>query len=233
MVNDDLSHKWKRKPAFATDKLFTNPKEKEELYYKLLLTNEINNLATKTIKRELLKNDPVNYEEIGTSSMGEDLIQSFYPITKADRIQYISTYLYNYRQSPTGMTRNIKMDALDKEYNRYNKNVCELRIKYAHYWGLDVDNEIYKNTLIYVMNHFKNVYLKCSTFEERRCWTKMNWAQLVPDESVAAFYNHTFKLSLVQRLQIFFLLNNKPYYMEGYRLLREIKHQLKLNRKKV
>ncbi len=76
---------------------------KNRLYEKLLSSSSINPMWLKAYKKQVLKIENINdYPKI---TMGDDIIQSLFPLTHSKKIKYITDILYNYRIINSSMTR--------------------------------------------------------------------------------------------------------------------------------
>ena len=221
-----LEYKWKRKRIFDDGKIFETLKEKQEVYRRILVTDDINNLVIKAIKTPLIKDDPCDYESIASSSMGEDLLQSLYPISEAKKILYVDKYLYFYRQSMSGMTRK-PLQTLEDEF-KFNLNHYDARMAYAHKWHMeDIIPQLYSYYLERVLRRFNRIYLRCHSKSERKLWAAMEWKKVLPKEVMDSFNNGTVPLGFKEKLQLSLLFKNNRIYIESYRLLRKLKNILK------
>ncbi|MBQ2971204.1 MAG: glycosyltransferase family 2 protein [Ruminococcus sp.] len=76
---------------------------KQEIYKHRLLTDDINSLCMKALKREIVDID-ADYHNCGISNMSEDAVQVLPLFTNAERIVYLSAPLYYYRKGHGNMT---------------------------------------------------------------------------------------------------------------------------------
>ena len=77
--------------------------EKQSIYAQRLLSDDINNMWSKALKREIVDID-ADYINCGIRNMCEDAIQVLPLFTNANTIVYLSTPLYNYRKGQSSIT---------------------------------------------------------------------------------------------------------------------------------
>lgn len=84
-------------------------KEKQEIYYRRLLTVDISGLPCKALKREIVdvNND---YSNCGIRSMCEDDVQNLALFTNAEKIVYLDSPMYYYRKGHESMTATQSYD---------------------------------------------------------------------------------------------------------------------------
>ena len=70
---------------------------KQQVYAKRLLTNDVNSMCMKALKREIVDID-TDYSDCGIRNMCEDAVQVLPLFTKAQKIVYLNTPLYYYRK---------------------------------------------------------------------------------------------------------------------------------------
>lgn len=78
-------------------------KEKQYIYSKRLLTDDINNMWSKAIKREIV-DIKTDYSNSGIRNMCEDAVQVLPLFTKAKKIIYLAEPLYYYRKGHSSIT---------------------------------------------------------------------------------------------------------------------------------
>ncbi len=79
----------------------------------LMTTNNLNNLWSMIIKKDVIKNDNIEKR----FSMGEDFIQSCYIYGNANRILFIDDILYHYLDNPNGTMKNINEKVIKNNIN--------------------------------------------------------------------------------------------------------------------
>lgn len=79
--------------------------EKQSIYAPRLLSDDINNMWSKALKREVVDID-ADYSDCGIRNMCEDAIQVLPLFTNANKIVYLNTPLYNYRKGQSSITSN-------------------------------------------------------------------------------------------------------------------------------
>lgn len=122
---------------FAKTKIFEA--ERKELYMELIKSTRLNNLFLKAIDTKLLQQDPTDYTVYFDNSYGEDLLQTLYPITYAEKIICIPDRLYVYRIHNNSMIHKFDAEKLEK---RFGNKVDSLLHEYMHLWGMDSKKEI-------------------------------------------------------------------------------------------
>lgn len=91
-----------KKPFFIEKKL------DKRIVDELLKTNNLNNLWSMIVKKELITDDKI----INRFSMGEDHIQACYIYSNANKILFVDDIYYHYCDNPTGTMKNIKVDVI-------------------------------------------------------------------------------------------------------------------------
>lgn len=77
--------------------------QKQEIYKRRLLTDDINSVCMKAVNREIVDID-ADYSDCGISGMCEDAVQVLPLLTNAQKIIYLSKPLYNYRKGHDNIT---------------------------------------------------------------------------------------------------------------------------------
>lgn len=216
VYDDDFSRPRIRKAVFP-DRVFIGENEKVPIYEKLLNSWDLNSIWSKAIRAQLMKNDDTDYEAIKENSMGEDLLQSFYPISRAQTIEYTGDCYYYYRQSATGMTRALDIERLDRRFAAYNPEVLKARVRYAKLWGIWDEAhmlDIYRATLRHIRSIFNDTFPLCNSSETKREWCDFAWEALLPEKVMETFEHPKLGLSLLERVQL------NAIFSHQYRLLR-------------
>lgn len=205
IYNDDFSAPKLCNPVFSEDRVFTGEQEKREIYEKLLYGFALNNLVLKVIRTPLVQGDDTDYAAMKNTSMGEDLMQSFYPITKAKSIAYTGACCYYYRQNNTSMTHFVDPARLEERFATYNPNLSTMRLYYAKLWGLGDDahiHQVYRASLLGVRNFFNSVFVRCKDATAQKKWCAMPWETLLPRKVMDARKSRKMKLKLHERVQL-------------------------------
>lgn len=128
--------KAERYPAVFSDGAVFAGGDKTEIYRRLVRGNDISTLWTKAVRTELLKSDTTDYSAYYGRNMGEDVLQSLYPLTAAKKIVYTDAVLYDYRYYG---------DSVSKSYAKGDpgkKNILHVYEKVSEYIGIwDCDRE--------------------------------------------------------------------------------------------
>ena len=120
-VNSDI--------LFKNNTIFEN-ESKKNLYKTLLSGFSINPMWIKAYKKDCLKvENLINYPKI---TMGDDIIQSLYPITNSKKVKYITDILYNYRINNSSMTSTFNSSV----YTGFKYVYRDLR-DYLKKWGME------------------------------------------------------------------------------------------------
>lgn len=107
---------------------------KQFIYQQRLLSDDINNMWSKAVKKDVLDID-VDYSKSGIRNMCEDAIQVLPLFTKAKKIVYIDKPLYCYRKGQESITSNTSYA------NWKASRICFLETeKYLDIWN--VNNEL-------------------------------------------------------------------------------------------
>lgn len=160
---------------FEDHKIFEG-ESKKELYERIICDNRLNNLFLKMIKSDILKSDNTDYTKYYDNPFGEDLLQTLYPITSAEKILYIKDKLYIYRIHQKSMIRKFNKDTM---WKRTEGSLYGLIENYMKLWGIDTNENnckrkasVFKNiidTLVSQLNYsnekteiyeFANLYVK-------------------------------------------------------------------------
>ena len=86
-----------------------NVDKKEQVYTHRLLTNDINSMCMKALKREIVDID-ADYNDCEIRNMCEDAYQVLPLFTNANKLVYLSTPLYNYRKGQDSITATRSFD---------------------------------------------------------------------------------------------------------------------------
>lgn len=171
----------KRNKKLFADGLILEGETKKVLYEKYINTADYNAIWTKCIKTEILKNDPTDYTEYYGLNMAEDVLQSLYPITKAERIVFADKELYLYRYNPESISNKFSPETISK---KNSSHVYEAIRSYLPKWGLDNDehiNEVNAAQLSYMIYTFTEYY-KSNNKSNRKEIVDFDWCSFLPYE---------------------------------------------------
>lgn len=196
-------------PVFDDGTLF-ELNNKKTILEKFLLTDKLNNLVLKAVKRELLQSDDTDYKAMGNSSYGEDKLQSFYLLSNAKSIYYSSEPLYYYRNNPLSITKVYRSP--EDTAKRISHQVEIMSKKYSKIWELDTPSNIEQlsvNRLNFLRHVFWNCFHGCSTAEQRKKCVKYNWFSLLFKDNIS--YMDSKRLSFTQRLELKLIYNKSLF----------------------
>lgn len=157
---------------------------KKELYSKMICTTDIDSLWSKVIRTRLLKDDPTDYEKYYRYNMSEDLLQSLYPVTAAERIVCVSDRLYLYRYNPSSISRSVGADAFGKISTVHVYN--ELK-RYMDIWGMSGGEWLKKldaNWLSQAAYNLDRMYLSAVSDSARNNVLSLDWRSAVSPDSL-------------------------------------------------
>ena len=117
-VSDDKRILCEDKPYFEPGRIFNTDKDKEDIFFKLASTFDINAMWKKIAKKSIYDID-TDYSRYGKVK-GEDLLQSVPLLNNSSTILYLDMSFYCYRLSSNGLGRNIKVKYLDDFFVVYS-----------------------------------------------------------------------------------------------------------------
>ena len=222
--------KRKEHPKIANNGMIWDSSNKAELYKKLVFSGEIDAIWIKAIKKDLLMRDPIPYEKYKHRNMSEDLLQSLYPITYADKIYYLDIPLYYYRYNNQSISRCFDKDTISAKNSLHV--YYEIK-KIMHLWAIDEEDFIkhinarWFNETMYI---FFNSYEITKTKAECKKILAFNWDSMLPNMNIDSFKEYTSS----DYLKIYKFWKNDEskkieYYFAKkkiYQKLRKIKRQL-------
>lgn len=207
-------------------------KSKKELYQKLIFTNTITSLCTKAIRTTILKSDPTCYLQYKNKNMAEDLMQTLWPITQAQKIIYADQALYNYRYSPSSISRNFTATTVN---SKNTLHVYEKILEFLPLWGIDDTATKEKlrarwfNETMYTMSMY---YEQAHDVESKRAILTYDWPSMMPDgawdsdkKHINQFYKKVF-CSMAKRqffyIKLLFFQKKISCYVK--QIIRNVKH---------
>ena len=180
----------KRQRSWAEDSTVWKEKNKRELYECLVTKDTIDALWIKAIKTELLKKDPIDYQKYHGKNMSEDVLQSLYPLTFAQKVIFADIPLYNYRYNSESIARNFSSHTI---LNKNSSHVFEEIIKIIPLWGFD-DLEILKKVQARWFTDVMYIFWKsCEFADSHRDWSAIlgaKWHEMLPKSDINEYKNY-------------------------------------------
>lgn len=171
-------------PVFRDGAVFLGP-EKEAVYRELIRSWRLNNLCTKAIRTTLLQRDNTDYAAFGKNPNTEDLLQTLYPVTHADKIAYLASPLYRYRRRADS----ISAKALPGQIrDQLNTPVMDMLRAYMTRWGMDDGeslNAFHSRKLYGMTTLFWQHWRAARTKEARKEVLDYPWADHLSPEDTA------------------------------------------------
>lgn len=167
-------------------------REKKELFSKMICSTELDSLWTKVIRTCLLKDDPTDYTKYYKYNMSEDLLQSLFPVTKAERIVCIEDRLYLYRYNPSSISRSVSVDSMLKNSTLH---VYDEIKKYLPEWGMNTDEwekKLDANFLSQTAYSLDRFYLASKDDKTREAVLSADWKSLVSSSALKDFENNPY-----------------------------------------
>ncbi len=208
------------KAAFADGSVFEGD-DKRQIYQKLIASEELNNIWMKAILRPLLQADDTDYAFYANNPHGEDLLQTLYPATHANKIVYRDRRLYRYRRHPSSVTRKLDFQRLERMFDE--KKEQQLR-RYMTLWGMDTPQEIQQldaRTTRGVLTVFWLHYRAAQTGEQKRAVLAFPWETYVQAQQKQPFMNPY--LSRMHRFQVRAILKRQLLLLDGICMLGRLK----------
>lgn len=163
-----------------------NKENKKDLYSRLISSAELTSIWTKAIKTSILQSDETDYTQYYGKNMGEDLLQSLYPVTAADKIMFIDKPLYDYRINDESISRSFRVQTIP------GKNILHVYDKIREYlpqWDMEDEETLNRlharwfNDTMYMMSKY---YEHAHTTEEKVEIVNYNWSSFLPENAYDA-----------------------------------------------
>ena len=186
--------------VFADNTVFHGEAEKQPIYAEMIASWRLNNLCTKAIRTPLVQQDDTPYEAFLSNPHTEDLLQSLYPVTKANTIVYRAVPLYNYRRIQQSISTRVTPGRIDKQFNDAVMN--QLRA-YMTRWGMDTPDQLerfHARKINGLITLFWQHYRAAETDEEKRGVMDYDWGAHLDEEGMRYAKNRS--LPRVRRLQL-------------------------------
>lgn len=158
--------------------------DKYTLYRLACVTDKMNNIWAKCIRRELLA-DPEVYDDIEGISNGEDLYQTLVVLDRAQQVEYLDAVLYYWRKTVGSMSRSYNPKFFPSE-----KKVCLRRMAYAAKWSRG-DDELTHGARVWICKILRDVTRKAFISDMPWGKIKAEIAKLRADEFYRAYYFDT------------------------------------------
>ena len=179
--------KRKEHSKIANNGMIWDSSNKAELYKKLVFSSEIDAIWIKAIKTDLLLKDPIPYEKYKHKNMSEDLLQSLYPITFAEKIYYLDNPLYDYRYNNQSISRCFNKDTISAKNSLYVYHEIKQLLPL---WAIDEDDfikHINARWFNETMYNFFNSYENTKTKKDRKEILNFNWDSMLPNNILTSF----------------------------------------------
>ena len=166
-------------PIAEDGKIWTGD-EKHQLYEKLLFSNDVSAIWTKAVRTSLLHSDKTDYTKYYGKNMAEDVLQSLYILTAAQKIVYLDNPLYNYRILSDSITHTFNPQVLHKKNCLH---VYEKELEYLCRWEMNIDknrSRLAASFLEKVMYEFIHCYDNAKNNQEKCEVVNANWSSMVP-----------------------------------------------------
>jgi glycosyltransferase involved in cell wall biosynthesis len=206
--------------AFADGSVFEGT-AKRLIYEKLIASEELNNIWFKAIRTELLQADDTDYPFYADNPHGEDLLQSLYPLTHAQKIVYRDKRLYRYRRHRSSMTRQMDAQRLILLFDR--RGFDQLR-HYMTIWGMETQQDLqklYARTTRGTLSIFWLQYRSAHTAAERRAVLDFTWNVKFDVNTRQTFRNPY--LSRMHKIQVRAILNKQRILLDCIGMLGKLK----------
>ena len=144
---NDFGEKSKSRLTIKNESVYEG-EEKQFIYQRRLLSDDINNMWSKAIRKDILDID-TDYSKSGIRNMCEDAIQVLHLFTKAQKIVYLDIPLYYYRKGQDSITANTSYA------NWTASKICFLETeKYLDIWN--IENDLRRKFYTHYLEHLSN-----------------------------------------------------------------------------
>ncbi|MDD4312690.1 MAG: glycosyltransferase, partial [Eubacteriales bacterium] len=208
------------KAVFADQSEFVG-EQKRLIYQELFSSERLNNIWLKAIRTPLLQDDDTDYILYADNPHGEDLLQSLYPLTHAQKIVYRDQVLYRYRRHSSSMTRVMELQRLERMFD--DKKEQQLR-RYMTIWGMDTQKEIDQlqaRKTRGTLTLFWQNYRAAKSNDQKRAVQRFPWATRFAVQERRTFENPY--LSRMHRLQVRAILHQTMWLLDGICALGKLK----------
>jgi glycosyltransferase involved in cell wall biosynthesis len=196
-------------------------KDKRAVYSEMIVSWRLNNLCTKAIRTALVKQDDTPYEKFAANPHTEDLLQSLYPVTHAEKIVYCAEPLYNYRRINDSISTRVLPGKIDRQFNDAVMN--QLRA-YMTIWGMDTTEDLerfHARKLNGLITLFWQHFRAAETEEQKREVIEYPWGEHIDAEDRRFIKSKA--LTRMRRMQLKAILKRNRRRLETIERLGEIK----------
>lgn len=228
----------KRNQISVTHEMVWDEANKKDIYTRLIGGAELTSIWTKAIRTSILQKESIDYSVYYGKNMGEDLLQSLYPITEAKRIMFIDKPLYDYRINEESISRSFTIKTIP------SKNMLHVYEKIREYlplWDmedrdtLDRLNARWFNETMYMMCKY---YENAKSQKEKEAIIDYNWNELLPEGAYNPdnkYENEAYKSLYVwiekrDYKSIHRYFRKKNFYERYKKVKRDLKECLKRNK---
>lgn len=195
--------------------------DKKAVYSEMIVSWRLNNLCTKAIRTALVKQDDTPYEKFAANPHTEDLLQSLYPVTHAEKIAYCAEPLYNYRRINDSISTRVLPGKIDRQFNDAVMN--QLRA-YMTAWGMDTTEDLerfHARKLNGLITLFWQHFRAAETEEQKREVIEYPWGEHIDAEDRRFMKSKA--LTRMRRMQLKAILKRNRRRLETIERLGEIK----------
>ncbi len=195
-------------PVFADGSVFSG-EGKRAVYRELIAGWRLNNLCLKAVRRTLLVSDDTPYERFFATPYAEDLLQTLYPVTHAERIAYLDQPLYVYRRRSDSLSSEAIPGRIERQFI---EPIMEQLRSCMTVWGMDTPEELslfHSRKLAGLITLFWQHYHAAQTKTARREVLDYPWAQHLTAED--AQYVKANCLPRVKRMQLWAILHKNVF----------------------
>ena len=177
--NDRKAEKYRQ---YENNGKIWSSKEKNELYNKLLFSNDVTPVWIKAVRTDILKNDPTDYTQYYGKNMAEDLLQSLHILTIAETVGYIYEPLYLYRINENSVSRSFRPETI---HTKNTIHVYEKAKEYLEIWGLKDEEHLKKLQARWfndIMCMFSRYCEEAKNYKEMQLVFSADWNSLFPSD---------------------------------------------------
>lgn len=198
-------------PVFADGTVFRG-EGKRKLYEQIVSSWRLNNIWSKAIRTPLVKQDDTPFEQFAFNPHMEDLLQSLYPLTRADCVVYLAKPLYYYRRNFLGISGNVVAGQIERQFS---EPVMKQLAHYMDAWGMDTQKDrenLNVRKVKKMLTVFYQHYRAAKTKEQKREVIAIPWGEHIDRQGgrVVGWKG----LSVSQRVQLNAVLKRRGLLIE-------------------
>ena len=175
----------------------------------------------KAIRTQLVQKDDTPFEEYAQNPHMEDLLQSLYPLTHADRIVYLAQPLYYYRRNANGISGRADASQIERQFSE----PVMARLEQAMTaWGMNTPEyrlKLQRRRIVKALTIFWQHFRAANTAAEKRAVVGRDWASHLAED--VGKPEECPGLTGVQRLQLRALLKNRVWLLRLFALFGKLK----------